>query len=236
MSRLIMAMHQANYIPWLGYFYKIARADVFVYLDVVQYPRGQSFAARNRIKTPNGVTFLTIPVSLPKGRQGKALYNEVRFADERWKSKHLKTLQLSYKKAPFFTEVITIFEKAFEQCDNLLDLNVRLIEDFCQYLQIDTRRVLLSDLLDDFGQKTDLIIDLCQALGANVYLSGTGGGKEYNDEQKLNAHGIELMYSDFKHPVYQQLWGEFVPNLSIVDLLFNHGKKEGRKILLGQMS
>lgn len=234
MKQLVMAMHQANYIPWLGYFYKIAKADVFVYLDVVQYPRGQSFAARNRIKTPNGVTFLTIPVSMPKGRQGKVLYNEIRFADKKWAVKHLKTLQMNYKKAPFFAEVMAIIEKAFDQCNNLLDLNVRLIEDFCDYLQISTRRVFLSDLLTEFGQKTDLIIDICQALGANVYLSGTGGGKEYNDEQKLKQHGISLVYSDFKHPVYQQLWGEFVPNLSIVDLLFNHGAKQSRQILLGK--
>ncbi|NOX90296.1 MAG: WbqC family protein, partial [Calditrichaeota bacterium] len=90
-KRRIMAMHQPNYIPWLGYFYKIAKADIFVYLDIVQFPRGKSFAARNRIKTPNGATYLTIPVSLPKGKEGKVLYTEVRFADEQWKKKHLKS-------------------------------------------------------------------------------------------------------------------------------------------------
>ena len=100
-----MAMHQPNYVPWLGYFHKLARCDVFVYLDAVQFPRGQSFGARNRIKTPNGVAWLTIPVARPHGRDGKVTYAEVGFADEGWREKHLKTVEMSYRKAPHFDQV-----------------------------------------------------------------------------------------------------------------------------------
>jgi len=226
-------MHQANYVPWLGYFYKIARSDVFVYLDTVQYPRGQSFAARNRIKTPNGPSFLTIPVSIPKGSEGKVLYTDVSFAGDKWRDKHLKTIMLNYKKAPFFDDIFTMFQKHVIAAKNLLELNISLIEAVCDLLQINTKRIRLSQILDNFGQKTDLIIDICKAVDADSYLSGTGGGREYNDENKMKFAGIELVYSDFKHPVYNQLWGEFIPNLSILDLLFNHGT-QSRAILFGE--
>ncbi|MBD3224046.1 MAG: hypothetical protein GF313_04915, partial [Caldithrix sp.] len=225
------AMHQANYLPWIGYFYKMMQSDVFVYLDNVQYPRGQSFAARNRIKTPNGPSYLTVPISLPKGQKGKASYREVGFSDERWKDKHLKSVSLNYKKAPFFDEVMALYEGQLSKShDALPDLNMDLIEAIADYLSIDTKRVRLSQLLKDHGQKTELIIDICQALPADAYLSGTGGGKAYNDEQQLQDAGIELLYSDFKHPVYNQLWGDFVSHLSIIDLLFNHGKESTRII------
>lgn len=226
-----MAMHQANYIPWAGYFYKIATCDVFVYLDCVQYPRGSSFSARNSIKTPNGSTFLTIPVSIPKGQQGKALYTDITFSGDQWMDKHKKTLSLNYKKAPHFEEIFQLYEKVVNSEHTLIDLNIALIEEFIGYLEIKTERKKLSDILSSFGQKTDLIIDICKALSSDNYLSGTGGGKEYNDEKKLNENGIKLTYSNFQHPQYKQLWNAFMPNLSIMDLLFNHGKKS-RNILL----
>jgi len=109
-------------------------------------------------------------------------------------------------------------------------MNLSLVRTIVDYLEIQTEIVLLSDLLHDFGQKTDLIVDVCKALDADTYLSGTGGGKAYNDEAVMKQHGIRLVYSDFVHPVYPQFWGDFIPNLSILDLLFNCGE-ESRKIL-----
>jgi hypothetical protein len=229
MSKTV-SIHQPNYIPWAGYFYKIARSDVFVVLDAVQYPRGQSFAARNRIKTPNGPAFLTIRVHIPKGREGKVLYTDVIFSDTKWKEKHLKTLSLNYKKASHFQEVYELIEPAIRTHDKLADLNLALIRAIADYLEIRTGIVLLSDILHDFGQKTDLIVDICKRLDADVYLSGTGGGKAYNDEALLNENQIQLVYSDFTHPEYPQLWGEFIPNLSILDMLFNCGR-QSRELL-----
>lgn len=231
-SSNILSIHQPNFIPWLGYFYKIAKSDVFVYLDSVQYPRGQSFCARNQVKTPNGRTWLTIPVSLPEGKKGKASFLEVEFATDKWRKKHLRTLQMSYAKAPYYDEIRELMEPVITDETSFVELNISLIERFCEYLDIDTKRIRLSDLLKNYGEKTQLIIDICEAAGAGIYLSGTGGGKEYNDERMLNEAGIELRYSDFKHPEYDQLWGNFESNLSIVDLLMNHGK-ESREILLG---
>ena len=227
-----IAIHQPNYIPWLGFFHKMAGCDTFVLLDTVQFPRGRSFAARNRVKTHNGTTYLTIPVSVP-GDEGKATYREVRFAGTKWKRKHLKTVEMNYKKAPFFEEVYPLFAEPVEKHDDFVDLTVALIGNIAEYLGIDTQRVLLSDLMDDFGEKTQLIVDICQALDANAYLSGTGGGKEYNDKQLLNEHGIELRYDDFEHPAYPQLWGDFESHLSILDLLFNCGPESAEILGIG---
>jgi len=218
-----VAIHQPNYLPWSGYFHKIARCDVFVYLDAVQYPRGQSFGARNRIKTPNGAAFLTIPVSVPKQHDGKAPYTEVGFADDRWKEKHLKTVTGSYRRAPHYDEVYALYERELQPDRPFVELTIGLIEAFCGYLGIETKRVRLSDTVETAHQKTDLIVDICQALGADAYLSGTGGGRDYNDEELLGTHGIELRYDTFEPPVYPQLWGDFEPGLSVLDLLFNCG-------------
>ncbi|MBL7074886.1 WbqC family protein [candidate division KSB1 bacterium] len=226
-----VAIHQPNYIPWLGYFYKMAKCDVFVFLDIVQYPRGQSFASRNKIKTSNGPIFLTIPVNIPKGYEGKVKYTDVEFSDQIWKQKHLRTLELNYKRAKFFNEIFEIYKKQLLSMDNLIELNINLIQAFADDLGIDVETIRLSEILSEFGQKTRLIIDICNKLNANKYLSGTGGGKEYNDEKLLNDNGIELLYSDFIHPVYPQLWGDFIPNLSIIDLIFNCGP-DSRNYLL----
>ncbi|KAA8976811.1 WbqC family protein [Halospina sp. K52047b] len=220
----VMAMHQPNYIPWLGYFYKIAHCDVFVYLDAVQYPRGRSVASRNEIKTPQGRTTLTIPVSVPRGRDGKASYGEIEFADVKWRQKHLRALETNYRKAPHFQDVHPMLAAHIESAPNLLSLNIGLIEDIAKYLELDAERVCMSTLGEEFGQKTDLIAELCRATGSDTYLSGTGGGRDYNDESQLESEGIQLVYSEFEPVGYAQLWGEFEPRLSIVDSLYNHGR------------
>lgn len=223
-------MHQANYIPWLGYFYKLAQSDVFVLLDSVQYPRGRHVSARNKIKTPSGDSWLSIPVSVPGQSNSRATYNDVLFSNHKWADKHLRTIELNYKKAPYFNEIMPLLAEKIKNAERLIDLNIDLIESIANYLGITTPRLRLSHILTEFGQKNDLIIDICRAVKADVYLSGNGA-RAYNDRSALASHGIDLIYSDFQHPVYNQLWGAFVPNLSVIDLLFNHGP-HSREILL----
>ncbi len=223
----IVAIHQPNYIPYLGYFYKMLQADVFVLLDTVQYPRGRHFGARNRIKTPQGETFLTIPVSKPKTKDGKVKYTDIMFAEANWPDKHLKTLTLNYKKAPYFDKIINLLLPIMKSEKKLVSLNIALIRAIADYLNIDTQILLLSDLLNEFGRKNQLIVDICKATAASAYLSGTGGGREYNDPHYLEEFDISLKYSEFEHPQYGQLWGSFIPNLSIIDLLFNEGENSG---------
>lgn len=230
-NKRTVAIHQPNYLPWIGYFYKMINCDIFVYLDAVQYPRGQSFAARNRIKNPNGASYLTIPTQVPHGRKGKATYLEIKFADERWREKHLKSITLNYKKAPYFQEVFDLLQPHLEKHSQLVDLNIALIEAIADYLEIPYKTVRLSELLPNFRQKSELIVDICQALDANTYLSGDGGGKNYNDSDLLSDQDITLTYAKFEHPEYPQLWKTFESHLSIVDALFNCGR-DTRNFLL----
>ncbi|MCP4222992.1 MAG: WbqC family protein [Actinomycetia bacterium] len=223
MAERIFAIHQPNYVPWLGYFYKVANSDIFIILDQVQFPRGRSFSSRNRIKTPNGPTYLTIPVKVPSGNEGRANYTEVTFADEKWKTKHVKSVELAYKRAPFFDEVFTLYQRALESNESLVELNVALIRAIMEYLSIDTELVMLSDLLSDPNAKPDLIVDGGNAVGGPIYLSGTGGGRQYNDKELLRRNGIDLAYSAYESAEYTQLWGDFEPDLSILDALFNCG-------------
>jgi hypothetical protein len=229
----VAAIHQPNYLPWPGFFHKLAAADVFVHLDAVQFPRGQSFAARNRIKTPNGVTFLTVPVTGPKDAEGTFTYLEAELADDRWRKKHLRTVEQSYAKAPHFEEVFELYRREVERGQTFVGLTIGLIDAVAAYLGIETRRVRLSELLPAFGQKTQLIVDVCGALDADVYLSGSGGGRDYNDEGLLREHGIELRYDEYAYPEHPQLWDGFESNLSVLDVLFNCGPA-ARPLVVGE--
>lgn len=229
------SIHQPNYIPWIGYFYKIYRSDVFVLLDSVQYPRGQSFGARNRVNTSGGPVFLTVPVQIEKGTEGKVTYLDVKYADSKWATKHLKTLEANYKKAPFFSEVFPLVHDVLQGADTPLsfaETNIKIIENICQYLGLTTQLVRLSQLLPVLRQKTDLIVDIGEALKATTYVCGDGGGTEYTDEQQLADHQIKTEYTRFHHTQYPQLWTkEFVSHLSALDMLFNVGKESMALIL-----
>jgi hypothetical protein len=222
---MIFAMHQANYLPWLGYFAKLAACDTFVILDTVQYPRGQSFAARNRIKTAQGPKWLSMPVSLPKGHQRRVPYTDVRLADQQAPQKHLRTLQNAYARAPYSTAMFELYETAAVQPRHkrLLDLNIGLLEAVTSYLGLKTPIVRLSSLGEGFGRKSELIADIAHALNSSTYLSGDGGGRSYNDPEYLAAHGVQLRYLGFSHPSYRQQWGQFLPGMCVLDAIANCG-------------
>jgi hypothetical protein len=181
MAERVVAVHQPNYVPWPGYFHKLARADVFVYLDSVQYPRGRSFAARNRIKTPNGVTYLTVPISVPHGREGKVSYLEVQFADEAWRDTHLRTIEQNYRKAPHFDEVFPLYRDGLERAGTFVDLTIGLVEAFASYLGIETERLRLSELGTASGGKEQLVLDVCRVSlpRASAALGGVRAGPVY---------------------------------------------------------
>ncbi|MGH3034384.1 MAG: WbqC family protein [Gaiellaceae bacterium] len=218
----VLAAHQPNYLPWLGYFDKMRRADVFVLLDAVQYPRGQSVANRNRIRTAQGELMLTVPVSVPKGQEGKARYDEVSFADEKWKKKHLRSIEQAYAQAPYFGRLFPELARIVEPARSFCDMNVELIRWHAERLGIATRLVRMSELDGVAGRKSELVVALCQRLGADVYLSGKGAGA-YNEPELLAANGVQLRYQEFEHPVYPQTGEGFVPNLAALDALFNCG-------------
>ena len=216
-----MAIMQPTYLPWLGYFDLIDQVDCFVFLDSVQFDR-RSWQQRNRIKGQDGVHWLTAPV-LSKGKRDQ-LISDVHLDHETpFAAKHLNTITHLYSKAPFFGQYIPELSAVLSEPGDLLArLNVDLIHWLCAKMSIATKTVYSSNL-DVEGRKVELLVGICQALGAGRYISPQGS-RAYIDENNLfGPNGIELAYHSYSHPEYRQLHGAFVPYLSALDLLFNEG-------------
>lgn len=226
---MILAAHQPNYLPWAGYFYKMARCDAFVFLDSVQYSR-TSYTARCLIKGINGKShWLSVPV-FKKGRYHQNI-SEVSIDNESgWHKAHQRTLESCYSKAPYFTDYSRLSDLAYKnKWDYLSQLNVELIKSMAGNMGIAPNFVKLSEL-DINSKSSELLIDICKKMSANVYLSGPGG-KKYLDENKFKEAGIELRYVTYYPQAYPQLWGEFVPGLSIIDMLYNCGPQAVKRIV-----
>jgi len=222
-----VAAHRPEYLPRPHYFHKIAGVTDFVFLDDVQYPRGQSRANSCQVKAIDGARQLTIPVQEPQ-REGRIAYLEVRAADGGWREQHLKTVEYAYKRAPYFEDVFPWYEGILGWGNlPLVQINLCLIAWVLSYLKVNTILHSLSSM-GVKGRKSDLIIGICKHLGADVYLSSQGA--QVYDEAAFRAAGIRLEYQRFRPPAYPQLWGYFVPGLSILDLVMNCGP-ESREVL-----
>jgi hypothetical protein len=220
---MIVAGHQPNYLPYLGFFDKMRRADVFIIEDNVQFER-QGFTNRNRILTSDGVRWLTVPI---KHVNKPLLISEVQIANRgipSWGRKHWLTLLHSYCKTPYWNDYADFFKETYESEWNLLiDLNMHLIKGIMGFLKID-KPLVLSSSLAARGKKTQLIVSQCREVGAEVQLAGNGC-KDYIEQGLFAEQGIKLVFQDFVHPVYPQNTGRFVANLSVVDYLFCAGAK-----------
>jgi hypothetical protein len=216
---LIVAVHQPQYLPWLGYFDKMRRADVFCYLNDVQYKKNE-WQNRNRIKTAQSWQWITVPVRYHFPEK----INEVRINHAvDWRKKHLQALITNYSRAPHFKEHISIFEDAFsKEWEFISELNVYLIESIKGLLDMKGKPAVLSSDFKLRDEPTDRLIDICKALGAETYLAGKGGA-DYMDLERFEENGLKLIIQEFEHPVYPQLFNDFQSHLSIVDLLFNCG-------------
>jgi len=227
---VIAAIHQPNFMPWLGYFYKIHACDVFVFLDNVQYSKN-SVINRNKIKSPQGEMWLTIPVKIKK-RFGQLIKDVEIDNGTDWRAKHIKTLEMNYARARFYDEVLHNLRTVYYANDwgNLCQFNSQLLMAVLSMLKLEARLVRASDLNVE-GESSRLLINICKEVDADIYLSGFGGAK-YQEEELFEEAGIKLKYYEFKHPVYPQLWQGFVPNMSIIDMLFNCGS-ESMDFILG---
>lgn len=223
MKSKVVSIHQPNYIPWLGYFAKIAQSDAFVLLDDVQYVKG-TVSNRNFILNSNAEKFLlSVPVKISKGSLLK--YNEISISyQEKWQNKHLATIKNNYRKAPFFNIYFSEFENIIQnRYENLSLLNTEIIIWAMSVLNINTNLYKSSDIEGDKGKNNHLNLFLVKSLNGTHYLSGSGA-KAYNDEEVFNKGGIELIYQDYKAIPYKQLYGQsFVENLSVLDAIFNLG-------------
>jgi hypothetical protein len=219
---MILTAHQPVYLPWLGLFHKIAISDAFCYFDDVQY-QIKDFNGRNKIKTINGPIWLTVPVKA-KGYRDKKIREIEIDNSHNWRNKHFKSIYLNYKKAPFFNNYVDFFEDTYKkEWQYLTNLNEYMLKWFLNELGIKVKYHKASEL-DFHGYKSDLVLNMCKKLKADLYIFGALG-KDYAKEENFNKEGIKIYFQDYKHPVYPQINGEFLPYMSIIDLLFNCGPK-----------
>ena len=215
---MILTAHQPAYLPWLGYFDKLIRSDIFIFLDTVQYEKN-SFINRNRIKTPQGAIWLTVPIKTKGHTHSTVLETQIRNS-ENWRKKHLKSIFLNYKKAPRSEECYPKLEILYQQEHELLaDLCFEHLRFWLKEMKIE-KNIVRSSRLPISSKKSDLILDLCKYFSANHYISGPLG-KNYIKEEDFLQAGISIEYQNYQHPKYPQLWGSFLTGMSIVDYWLN---------------
>jgi hypothetical protein len=225
---------QPSYIPWRGYFDQICRADLFIFYDDVQYDK-RGWRNRNQIKTANGKQWLTIPVH-SRGAQTENLpIHEIRIAwDNSWSQNHLRALQHSYAKAPYFHQYMALLEKFYGRRDEFLaDFTINFTIALARALgNAHTRFMRSSEITGINGKKTDRLIQILQVVGATHYLSGPSA-RDYIEMEKFDATGISLEYMEYNYPEYPQLYPPFDPYVSVLDLLFMTGSEASRYIVQG---
>lgn len=230
---MIISVNQPYFSPFIGFFYKAYLSDSFVILDEVQFPRGTTWISRNRFKNAQGSLWMTVPVK--KKGLGLQKINAVRIHHEgRWEKKHLQSLKDAYARAPYFREHLKFLEELFSaKFEKLIDFNMNIIRYLMQQLQINSNVILLSEL-DIHAKGENLIIAICKKLEASRFLIQKTA-KKYLNAESFKAEGIQL--TDFRppSPIYPQLWGEFIPNLSALDLILNCGSK-ARDIMISGLS
>jgi hypothetical protein len=225
---MMVACHQPNFMPWPGLFFKALEADRLVVLDDVQFPLGGSWVNRNRLKNDQGELWLTVPV----WKRGRSLQriDEVEICnEENWQKKHLSSLEHAYKHAPYWKEHLGCFQKICgEHWQRLLDLNLFILD----YLRVGlglSQPFVPSSALAVEAKGSHRLIALTQALGADRYLT-VNSSKKYLDEELFFQHGIQVIYYTYEPPIYPQLWGDFLANLSSFDLILNCGPKSAEII------
>ncbi len=220
-----VAISQPTYLPWLGYFDLIDQVDCFVVLDTVQFEK-QSWQQRNRIKTPTGLQWLTLPVSF-RGRLGQCI-NHVEIREADFCVKHLRAVELSYRRTPFFEAHYAMLSGilgSVRSGSRLLNLNLELLRWFLSEFGISTRLVLASELPVK-GKRTELLANICSHQEASSYLSPLGSAAYLLDEmQIMTDREIGVLFQHYEHPEYAQLFPPFCPYASALDLLFNEGPR-----------
>jgi hypothetical protein len=220
---MVIGILQPGYLPWLGFFEQLNRSDLFVIYDDVQYDKN-GWRNRNRVKTANGVVWLTVPVLINYKEQPRIC--EVRIDNRtKWRKKHLETIRHNYARSPFFKEYFGIFEDAFApEWEFLVDLDIHLIQVLAKAVGMVEKQMIRSSSLGIEGGRIERLIKICSHFGADTFYEGASG-VNYIDPAEFLQQGINVSFQNYEHPVYSQLHGEFVPYLSIVDLIFNCGPR-----------
>ncbi len=213
-----VAIHQPQYLPWLGYLDKIDSSDVFILLDTVQYKKHE-WQNRNRIRTKDGWQWLTVPVI---DRFPERIAQVEIDGRAEWRRRHCQALRQHYAGSPhwepFGPKLLAVLEQPWTR---VVDLNVAVLDLLCEHLTIQTRRCLASTLVAR-DEATDRLIDVCRAVGGTEYLSGQTG-PEYMDTARFAQEGIRIKVQRYRHPEYRQRYSPFISHLSVVDMILNCG-------------
>ncbi|UBO72686.1 WbqC family protein [Aeromonas rivuli] len=215
---MIVSIHQPAYLPWLGYVDRIKKSDLFIFLDSVQLEKN-SFTNRNLIKGANGSHWLTIPIN-KKGHLSKSLIDIEMASDIDWRKNHLKSIKNNYSKcAEFHSKYIRLYNLYENNETHLADLCFNHLLFWLEEFDINTK-IIRSSSLNISSKKSDLILNICQEVGATTYLSGPMG-KNYLEENNFISNGIKLNHHSFEQVPYPQLFGPFIPYMGIIDYWFN---------------
>jgi hypothetical protein len=230
---MIVSINQPAYLPWLGYFERIAASDLHIVLDHVQFEKN-SFTNRNKVRTKDGWTWLTVPLAT-KGRFGDLAIHGLQFApNDPWLRKHWTTLRQNYARAPFFAQYAPAYEALYAQAwPGFMPLVRAFLAQHLHDLGIATPLRFSSELAAT-GTKGELVLNLCREAGATTYLSGALG-RDYLDGDTFARAGITVAYQDYSHPAYPQCQPGFEPGMGVLDLIFNHGPAS-RDILLNRLA
>jgi len=233
MNDKLVVIHQPDFMPYIGFFDRLVQADIYVVLDNVQYARGNRdhWTNRDRIKTKKGESWIT--VSVQKKPRGTKINEILLSEDFDWREKCKNLLKENYGRAKYYDELMPYVEEMFDYwCGYLMDFNLNIINIINKLLDIHVETISAS-AIKAHGCKDELLIDIMKRLRQTRYLSGMGA-KAYCNEKLYEQSGIRIIWQEFEHPVYPQLFGDFVPYLSIIDLLCNCGIDISRKIVRGE--
>lgn len=221
---MILTIHQPEYLPYIGFFERLAASDVFVIFDDVGYQKN-GFINRNKIKTEKGSKWITVPVL---GKSPNSKINQVAIDNSKnWGASQWGAIVSSYSKAPYFKEYSDFFEEVFKKnWGSICDLDIYLLENINKFLDINSK-ILKSSDMDISGKGTERLISICKSLKADYYLSGPGNEEHQVEKERFEKQGIKVEIKDFSNPEYRQMFINqgFLPYMSIIDLLFNEGKK-----------
>lgn len=230
-SDKIVSIMQPTYLPWMGYFNLIKTSDVFVLYDSVQLTK-RSWQVRNRIKTKNGELYLSVPIKKTKDRDNTLISDALIDYTQDWRKKHLESMRVSYGKSKHFEEIFEMIQlHLYGNYETLSELNSQFIIKMTNLLGIDTK-ILLSNKIEYVGKKDHALISICKSLDIVRYKS-VKGAMDYimNGENLFQTNNIDLIWHEYEHPVYEQINGEFISHMSIIDCLFNVGVEKTREMI-----
>ena len=230
---MIVSIMQPTFMPWLGYFDMIDKVDAFIFLDHVQLTK-RSWQVRNKIKIQDQEKMITIPIIKEKNRNDTFIYSAKIDYSDNWDIKFLSNIEKGYKKSKFYQEIFPLLQKIVEKKTKYLaDLNISLIEELSNQMGISTKFQRSSQIKTN-GQKDKMLVEILKKIHCNNYLSAPGSYdyiERHNSGGEFSKNNIQLYYHIYQHPTYNQLYGNFSSHLGILDLLFNVGLKNARKVI-----